>query len=141
MRYESGGLVRRSSRTHRGAPSSLLRMRSRTRCEELTLTEMTVTPNVGAAACISSSWRTLEAFGFQRKATRETVGIGSLRILQPLGTDVRANDGVAGDISSRSSEAWHEPGAYGIADRDHNDGNSWWWLAWPRSLRACRRLQ
>src|SRR5262249_31928498 len=24
---------------------------------------------------------------------------------------------------SRSGEAWHEPGAYGIADRDHDDGN------------------
>src|SRR6516225_1732857 len=34
MRYGSGGLVRRSSPTHRGAPSSLLRMRSRTRCED-----------------------------------------------------------------------------------------------------------
>src|SRR5262249_59374357 len=43
--------------------------------------------------------------------------------LQPLGTDVRANDAIAGDISSRSGEAWHEPGAYGIADRDHDDGN------------------
>src|SRR5262245_43870984 len=46
-----------------------------------------------------------------------------LEKLQPLGTDVRANDGIAGDISSRSGEAWHEPGAYGIADRDHDDGN------------------
>jgi hypothetical protein len=43
--------------------------------------------------------------------------------LQPLGTDVRAKDAVAGDISSRSGEAWHEPGAHGIANRDHDDGN------------------
>src|SRR5436190_21127018 len=88
----------------------------------LTLTEMTVTPNVGAAACISSNWRTLEALsGFQRKAT---LGWNSLlENLQPLGTDVRAKDGIAGDISSRSGEAWHEPGAHGIADRDHDDGN------------------
>src|SRR4029434_2861399 len=43
-------------------------------------TEMTVTPNFGAAACASSNWRTLEALsGFQRKATRETVGIASVR--------------------------------------------------------------
>src|SRR5262249_24779662 len=46
-----------------------------------------------------------------------------LENLQPLGTDVRTKDDVAGDISSRSGEAWHEPGAYGIADRDHDDGN------------------
>src|SRR5262249_62335851 len=46
-----------------------------------------------------------------------------LENLQPLGTDVGTKDGVAGDISSRSGEAWHEPGAYGIADRDHDDGN------------------
>src|SRR5439155_16226520 len=90
----------------------------------LTLMEMTVIPNVGAAACTSWNWRTLEALsGFQRKATRETVGIASLENLQPLGTDVRAKDGVAGDISSRSGEAWHKPGAHGIADRDHDDGN------------------
>src|SRR5262249_2720775 len=50
-------------------------------------------------------------------------GNSLLANLQPLGTDVRAKDGVAGDISSRSGEAWHEPGAYGIADRDHDDGN------------------
>src|SRR5262249_53036823 len=44
-----------------------------------------VTPNVGAAACISSSWRTLEALsGLKRKATRETVGITSLRICSRL---------------------------------------------------------
>src|SRR5262249_27631250 len=48
---------------------------------------------------------------------------GQFEKLQPLGTDVRTNDAVAGDISSRSGEAWHEPGAYGIADRDHDDGN------------------
>src|SRR5262245_56784900 len=46
-----------------------------------------------------------------------------LENLQPLGTDVRTKDGVAGNISSRSGEAWHEPSAYGIADRDHDDGN------------------
>src|SRR6266511_6273776 len=51
----------------------------------LTLTEMTVTPNVRAAACTSSNWRTLEALsGFQRKATRETVGIASLRTCSRL---------------------------------------------------------
>jgi len=51
----------------------------------LTLTGMTVTPNVGAAACISSSWRTLEALsGLKRKATRETVGMTSLRICSRL---------------------------------------------------------
>src|SRR5438874_5782199 len=51
----------------------------------LTLTEMTVIPNVGAAACTSWNWRTLEALsGFQRKATRETVGIASLRICSRL---------------------------------------------------------
>src|SRR5260370_7620968 len=51
----------------------------------LTLTEMTVTPNVGATACNSSNWRTLEALsGFQRKATREMVGIASLRICNRL---------------------------------------------------------
>src|SRR5262249_36027138 len=33
---------------------------------------------------------------------------GLLENLQPLGTDVRAKDGVAGDISSRSGEAWHK---------------------------------
>src|SRR5262249_61168438 len=48
---------------------------------------------------------------------------GLLENLQPLGTDVRAKDGIAGDISSRAGEAWHEPGAHGIADRDHDDGN------------------
>src|SRR5262249_15001856 len=46
-----------------------------------------------------------------------------LENLQPLGTDVRAKDGVAGDISSRSGEAWHKAGAHGIADRDHDDRN------------------
>src|SRR5262249_25387988 len=46
-----------------------------------------------------------------------------LENLQPLGTDVRAKAGIAGDISSRSGEAWHEPGAHRIADRDHDDGN------------------
>src|SRR5262245_24022162 len=46
-----------------------------------------------------------------------------LENLQPLGTDVRTKDGVASDISSWSGEAWHEPGAYGITDRDHDDGN------------------
>src|SRR5215475_12177376 len=46
---------------------------------------MTVTPNVGAAACVSSNWRTLEALsGLKRKATRETVGIASLRICNRL---------------------------------------------------------
>src|SRR5262249_36218342 len=48
---------------------------------------------------------------------------GLLENLQPLGTHVRAKDSVAGDISSRSGEAWHEPSAHGIADRDHDDGN------------------
>ena len=38
-----------------------------------------------------------------------------LENLQPLGTDVRTKDRVAGDISSRSGEAWHESGAHGIA--------------------------
>src|SRR5262249_58715269 len=42
---------------------------------------------------------------------------------QALGTDVRANDAIAGDICSWSGEAWNEPSAYGIADRDHDDGN------------------
>src|SRR5438034_5219754 len=46
-----------------------------------------------------------------------------LENLQPLGTDVRSKDGVTGDISSRSGEAWHKAGAHGIADRDHDDGN------------------
>src|SRR5262245_38885927 len=46
-----------------------------------------------------------------------------LENLQPLGTDVRAKDGVAGNISSRSGEAWHEPSAHRIADRDHDDRN------------------
>src|SRR5262249_53176831 len=36
-------------------------------------------------ACISSNWRTLEALsGFQRKATRKTVGMASLRICSRL---------------------------------------------------------
>src|SRR5262245_59693136 len=39
-----------------------------------------------------------------------------LENLQPLGTDVGTKNGVAGDISSWSGEAWHEPGAHGIAD-------------------------
>src|SRR5262249_30991075 len=46
-----------------------------------------------------------------------------LENLQPLGTDVRAKDGVAGNISSRSGEAWHEPSAHRIADRVHEDRN------------------
>src|SRR5256885_2083821 len=51
----------------------------------LTLTEMTVTPNAGATAWISWNWRTLEALsGFQRKATRKTVGMASLRICSRL---------------------------------------------------------
>src|SRR5262249_44375799 len=42
-------------------------------------------PNLGAARCSSSNCRTLEALsGFQRKATRETVGITSLRICSRL---------------------------------------------------------
>src|SRR5262245_55415735 len=46
----------------------------------LTLTEMTITPNVGAAACTSSNWRTLEALsGFQSKAGRDERG-GRTRI-------------------------------------------------------------
>src|SRR5215813_2229932 len=50
-----------------------------------TLIEITDTPNRGAARCSSSNWRTLEALsGFQRKATRETVGITSLRICSRL---------------------------------------------------------
>src|SRR5262245_21706138 len=61
-----------------------------------------------------------------------------LENLQPLGTDVRANDGVAGDISSRSGEAWHEPGAYGIADRDHDDGDRGGGLV---SREACGRAE
>src|SRR5262245_64739610 len=44
-----------------------------------------------------------------------------LENLQPLRTDVRTKDAVAGDVSSRSGEAWHEPGAHRIADRNHND--------------------
>src|SRR5215471_18871826 len=51
----------------------------------LTLTEITVIPNVGAAVCTSSNWRTLEALsGLKRKATREAVGIASLRICSRL---------------------------------------------------------
>src|SRR5439155_22040722 len=46
-----------------------------------------------------------------------------LENLQPLGTDVRAKDGVAGDISSRSGEARHESGFDWIAANDEHDGN------------------
>src|SRR5262249_58807534 len=41
----------------------------------LTLTEMTATPNVGAAACISSKWRTLEALSGFREFI-EKYGLG-----------------------------------------------------------------
>src|SRR5215467_14611899 len=89
----------------------------------LTLTEMTVRPNVGAAACASSNCRTLEALsGLKRKATRETVGIASLRICSRL-VPTSGPTLVLPVVSSRSGEAWHEPGAYGITDRDHDDGN------------------
>src|SRR6266487_1040865 len=51
----------------------------------VTLHEMTVIPKVPEYACTSSNWRTLEALsGFQRKATRETVGIASLRTCSRL---------------------------------------------------------
>ena len=89
-----------------------------------TPTEMTVTPNLGAARCSSSNWRT---FGgvvrIPQKGYARDGWNNLLENLQPLGTDVWAKDAVAGDISSRSGEAWHEPGAHGIADRDHDDGN------------------
>src|SRR5215813_4582250 len=87
-----------------------------------TPTEMTVTPNLGAARCSSSNWRT---FGgvvrIPQKGYARDGWNNLLENLQPLGTDVWAKDAVAGDISPRSGEAWHEPGAHGIADRDHND--------------------
>src|SRR5262245_14444370 len=89
---------------------------------ELTLTEMTITPNVGAAACISSNWRTLEALsGFQRKATRETVGMASLRICSRLAP--MSGPRIVLPVIFPPGRARHEPGAHGIADRDHDDGN------------------
>jgi len=45
-----------------------------------------------------------------------------LENLQPLGADVRTKDAVAGDISSRSGEAWHEACAHGIADEIMTEG-------------------
>src|SRR5262252_5962255 len=124
MRYGSGGRVRRSSRTHRDAPSSLRRMRSleldarahaygddrhtQRRCRSSYLFEL---EDVGGVVRIPQK-------GYARDGWNNL-----LENLQPLGTDVWAKDAVAGDISSRSGEAWHEPGAHGIADRDHDDGN------------------
>jgi hypothetical protein len=100
---------------------------------------MTVTPNLGAAACNSSNWRTLEALsGLPEKGYARNGWNSLLEKLQPLGTDVRAKDGVPGDISSRSGKAWHEPGAHGIADRDHDDGNRGGGLL---GREACRRAE
>src|SRR3954453_11091209 len=43
--------------------------------------------------------------------------------LQPLGGNVRAEDGIACDIPARPGEACREPGPYRITDPDHDDGD------------------
>src|SRR5437773_10416808 len=90
-----------------------------------TLTEMTVTPNLGAARCSSSNWRILEALsGFQRKATRETVGIASLRICSRLAPTSGPRMVLPVIFPpGRARLGTRKAGAHGIADRDHDDGN------------------
>jgi hypothetical protein len=46
-----------------------------------------------------------------------------LEKLHPLGAHFRAEDGIAGDISTRPRQARHEARPHGIADGDHHDGN------------------
>src|SRR5262245_48771796 len=90
----------------------------------LTLTEMTVTPNLGAAACISSSWRTLEALsGFQRKATRETVGIASLRSCSRLAPTSGPMMLLPVIFPPGRARLGTRPARTGSADRDHDDRN------------------
>ena len=70
-------------------------------------------PNAGAASLqLFEAAPTVEALsGFHRKASARDGGNDLLEELQPFGADVRAKDGIAGDVAARPGEARHQPGA------------------------------
>src|ERR1700757_2126853 len=122
MRYGSGGKVRRSSPTHR----ALLH-----HCCECGL-ELDARAHAYGddrhtqRRCRSSYLFELEDIGgvvrIPEKGHARDGWNSLLENLHALGTDVRAKDGVAGDISSGSGEAWHKPDAHRIPDRNNDVG-------------------
>jgi hypothetical protein len=49
---------------------------------------------------------------------------GLAQDLQPFGSEIGAEHGIAGDISARPGEARDQAGPHRIADADHDDGDA-----------------